>query len=215
MLVLVHSLFRWGSGRDIVLGAVPVVVEHAVAVMTEPSGPANALGGAAVLLFPAAAGVAARYRAVAREHLVEQAKLQDRELLARELHDTVAHHVSAIAIQAQAGLVLARSAPAGGATDALEVIDREAARALAEMRTMVGTLRDARGAAPPVPRHSLADLEGLAVSGSDSLRVDVELCGDLASADTRPVTGAIWDCQDYRSLRSARRSPSTAAPFPN
>jgi signal transduction histidine kinase len=180
VLVLVHSLFRWGSGRDIALGAVLVVVEYAVAVVTDSGGPGDALGGAAVLLSAAALGVAARYRAVAREQLVEQAKLQERELLARELHDTVAHHVSAIATQAQAGLVLARSVPAGGATEALEVIDREAARALAEMRTMVGALRDARGSAPPVPRHRLADIEALAASGADSLPVDVELCGDLA-----------------------------------
>ena len=95
VLVLVYSLFRWGAGRDIVLGTVLVVLEYAVAVV--PSGPGDAVGGAAVLLFAAAAGVAARYRAAVRENLVEQTKLHERELLARELHDTVAHHVSAIA----------------------------------------------------------------------------------------------------------------------
>ena len=32
-------------------------------------------------------------------------------MLARELHDTVAHHVSAIAVQAQAGRALAATSP--------------------------------------------------------------------------------------------------------
>ena len=203
VLVLVQSLFRWGSGRDIALGAVLVVVEYAVAVVTDSSGPGDALVGAAVLLSAAALGVAARYRAVAREQLVEQAKLQERELLARELHDTVAHHVSAIATQAQAGLVLARSVPAGGATEALEVIDREAARALAEMRTMVGALRDARGSAPPVPRHRLADIEALAASGAGSVQVDVQLCGDLAELAPSPESALYRVAQE--SVTNTRR----------
>jgi signal transduction histidine kinase len=67
-------------------------------------------------------------------------------LLARELHDTVAHHVSAIAIQAQAGQFLADSRDLRGAADALRVIADEASRTMAEMRSIVGTLRDRDGA---------------------------------------------------------------------
>lgn len=180
VLVLVYSLFRWGSGRDIVLGSVLVVVEYVVAVVTEPSGFQDALGGAGVLLAAAALGSAARYRSVGRERLVEQAKHQEREALARELHDTVAHHVSAIATQAQAGLVLSRADRDSGAVESLKIIDREAARALAEMRTMVAVLRDDRARAPRTPRHGLADLDALAASGPHSLPVIVERCGDLA-----------------------------------
>ena len=79
----------------------------------------------------------------APEHDVEaEAKLRERQVLARELHDTVAHHVSAIAIQAQAGRFLAGQDSLQGATDALEVIEEEAARALDEMRSMITTLRE-------------------------------------------------------------------------
>ena len=208
VLVLVSSLFRWGSGRDIVLGTILVVVEYAVAVVTDASGPGDALGGAAVLLFAAAVGVAARYRAVAREHVVEQAKLQERELLARELHDTVAHHVSAIAIQAQAGLVLARSSSADGATEALEVIDREAARTLAEMRAIVGGLRDRQDPASLAARRRVADIERLAAPGTDSLRVDVELCGDLA--DLAPSLEAAIYRVAQESITNARRHANGA-----
>lgn len=90
--------------REQVLASIVLVA--AVIVSTDFNGAGDTIGGVAVLLFVAALGVAMRYRAMAREHLVAQAKLQEREQLARELHDTVAHHVSAIAIQAQAGLVL-------------------------------------------------------------------------------------------------------------
>ena len=180
VLVLVYSLFRWGAGREVVLGIAIITLEFTVSTITDFSGPEDALGGAAMLLFAAALGVAIRYRAVAREQLINQAKLQEREHLARELHDMVAHHVSAIAIQAQAGLVLAGSASPGGATESLETIEREAARTLAEMRSMVGALRD-RGNQPPlVPGRHLADIERLSQSGTDALRVDVELRGDLS-----------------------------------
>ena len=46
--------------------------------------------------------------------MLQEVKLREREQLARELHDTVAHHVSAIAIQAQAGQAVAASRPAAG-----------------------------------------------------------------------------------------------------
>ena len=180
VLVLVYSLFRWGAGRDLVVGTGIVALAYIDSLVFDVTGPAEAIGGAAILLFTMALGVAIRYRAIARQQLVEQVKLHEREQLARELHDTIAHHVSAIAIQAQAGLVLARSASPSGATEALEVIDREAATTLTEMRAMVGALRSSRHEVAPVtPGHRLVDIERLAATGTSSLRVEVEQRGDL------------------------------------
>ncbi|MEI5579442.1 histidine kinase dimerization/phosphoacceptor domain-containing protein, partial [Streptomyces brasiliscabiei] len=81
-----------------------------------------------------------RFRVNSRLREKERAKLREREQLARELHDTVAHYVSAIVIRAQAGRALAASRP-DAAVDALAVIEEAASRTLAEMRTMVGVLR--------------------------------------------------------------------------
>lgn len=181
VLVLVYSLFRWGAGRDLVVGTGIVALAYVDSLVNDVTGPDEAIGGAAVLLFTMALGVAFRYRAIARRELVEQVKLHERAELARELHDTIAHHVSAIAIQAQAGLVLARSTSPSGATEALEVIDREAATTLSEMRAMVGALRSDRSeVAPVLPGHRLLDIERLAATGTSSLRVEVEQRGDLS-----------------------------------
>jgi len=118
-----------------------------------------------------------RYRANSRLREEDQVKLLEREQLARELHDTVAHHVSAIAVQAQAGRALAASQP-DAAEGILEVIEEEASRALAEMRNMVGALR--QGEEPDLaPQRGVADIERFAHSAGDRPRVDVELSGDL------------------------------------
>lgn len=127
--------------------------------------------------------------------------MQERELLARELHDTVAHHVSAIATQAQAGLVLARSASGGGAAATLEVIAREAGNTLAEMRSIVGGLRDRDGRAT----HQLAvtDLDALAASGAGSPVVSVERRGDLT--DLSPSVASTVYRVAQESVTNARR----------
>ena len=181
VFLLAYSLFRCGSGRDAAIGLGFMALSFLASVATDFSGVAATIGGAAVLLFAAALGVLVRYRSTAREQLVEQGKVEERAQLARELHDTVAHHVSAMAIQAQAGLFLARSSSLSGATEALEIIDREAAQTLAEMRTMVGALRDRDKQPALAPQGRIADIERLAANGTASLRIDVELCGELTN----------------------------------
>ena len=75
----------------------------------------------------------------------------------------MAHHVSAIAVRAQAGRVVAATDPSA-ALDALVVIEEEASRALTEMRLMVSALRD-DDAAELAPQRGVADIERLAAGG--------------------------------------------------
>ena len=106
-------------------------------------------------------GVAFRWRAAARARELDRVKLLEREQLARDLHDTVAHHVSAIAIQAQAGTAVASTDP-DAAAEVLRVIEGEASRTLDEMRSMVRVLR--RGDAAELRRApGIADLRQLAM----------------------------------------------------
>ena len=181
VLVLDYSLFRWGSGREVLLGLGAMATSTAVIVAANFTGVDDAIGGPVVLLFVAALGGAVRFRATSRTELIERAKLQEREQLARELHDTVAHHVSAIAIQAQAGLFLAQSSSLTGATEALEAIEGEAARTLDEMRVMVSALRDRERQPDVMPICGLDDIKRLPSRSAGRTIVDVQLTGDLAS----------------------------------
>jgi signal transduction histidine kinase len=128
-----------------------------------------------------------------------EVKLREREQLARELHDTVAHHVSAIAIQAQAGQAVAASRPAA-ALEALAIIEREASRTLTEMRTMVGALR-AGDEAALAPQPVSSDIDRLAVS--TTLPVIVERSGDLA--DLNPLVDRALFRLAQESITNATR----------
>jgi signal transduction histidine kinase len=184
VVLLPYSLFRWGSGREIVIGLAFILVALFVGLAVDNTGLVDSVFGSMFLLFPATLGAAVRYRSSSRVRELDQVRLREREQLARELHDTVAHHVSAIVIRAQAGRVVAATDP-GAAMDALVVIEAEASRTLAEMRVMVAGLR-ADDAAELAPQPGVADLERLARSAG--LLVDVDLSGDLD--DLGPSVGA-------------------------
>ena len=141
VLVLVYALVRWGAGREIVIGLAVVLVAAVIGAVADYTGPAELFGGFGILAAATAGGAAFRYRAESRRRATDQIRNQERVGLARELHDTVAHHVSAIAVQAQAGRTMAGQRPEA-AIEALSVIEGEATRTLAEMRAMVRVLRD-------------------------------------------------------------------------
>ncbi len=179
VLLLLYSLFRWDSSRHAAIGLAATSIPLLLSILDPADDlPAStAIGGSLVLLFSAALGASVRYRDRARVRGMDQVKLLEREQLARELHDTVAHHVSAIAIRAQAGRVVAATDPAA-ALDALLVIEEEASRTLAEMRAMVGALREGAEAAL-APQQGVADIERLTTRSEDRPRVDVQLDGEL------------------------------------
>jgi signal transduction histidine kinase len=184
VLVLPYALFRWGSGRHGTIG-MAFILGGSVVSEVLAGNVADAIAGVPFLLLPAALGATVRYRASSRLREREQITLREREQLARELHDTVAHHVSAIAVRAQAGRTLAASRP-GAAVEALEVIEDAASRTLTELRAIVGALRDG-DEADLTPQRGVADIARLAGT-TDGPRVDVELSGDLDGL--RPMVGA-------------------------
>lgn len=189
VVLLFYAVFRWGSGRDAVVGLAAPVLPGLLSSFDEEVPASTTLAGALFLLLIAAVGVSVRYADNARRRGMDQIRLLEREQLARELHDTVAHHVSAIAIRAQAGQVVAATDPEA-AVQALVVIEQEASRTLAEMRTMVGALR--QDAEPDLaPPRGVAQIKDLATAPGDRPRVQIELAGILD--DLRPsVDAAIY-----------------------
>src|SRR5690606_27244534 len=168
---------RWGNGRALIVGAAIVLANVVVSAVTGTT-LGDLIGGAGFLAIVVTLALALRFRARARMRELDRAKLMEREMLARDLHDTVAHHVSAIAIRAQAGLATVAANP-DAAADALRVIEAEASRTLAEMRSMVRVLR--QGEAPELtPGRSLTDIEQLASAEGDP-HIDVRVSGDRES----------------------------------
>jgi signal transduction histidine kinase len=206
MLVLPYALFRWGSGREAAIGFAIMFVAVCLSMLSERTIFSDVVGGFAVLFATTALGGAFRYRTGARMRALDQVKLLEREQLARDLHDTVAHHVSAMAIRAQAGLATSATHP-NAATDALRVIAAEASRTLAEMRVMVRVLRRNQPAELE-PSRRIADLEQLASDARVGPSVDVKISGDLDDSD--PSVGAAIYRIAQESITNARRHARNA-----
>ncbi|MGW7365494.1 sensor histidine kinase [Streptomyces sp. NPDC054841] len=106
---------------------------------------------------------AARLRAEQTALLAEmdrrQAVIAERARMARELHDMVANHLSAIAIHSTAALSLDKPSTT---RQALTVIRENSVEGLAEMRRLIGLLRDSSsGDAEPATAPTLAGLDAL------------------------------------------------------
>jgi signal transduction histidine kinase len=200
-LVVVYAVIRWGSGREAIAGLAVVLASATFSMVLSSSPVADVVGGSVVLLAAIALGAAFRYRARAGAREVEQVRLLERERLARDLHDTVAHHVSAIAVRAQAGLATSVARP-GSAEDALRLIEAEASSTLAEMRSMVRVLRR-DGPAELAPAARIADLRGLAQRDDGGPDVDVRIDGDV-DAVPPAVAAAVYRIAQ-EAVTNARR----------
>ncbi|MCU1444170.1 MAG: putative two-component system sensor kinase [Cryobacterium sp.] len=200
LILLPYAVFRWGTGRAITVGTALMLADLGFSTLAG-TGFADTLGEVAVVLPVIILGLALRFRANARVRELDRAKSFEREQLARDLHDTVAHHVSAIAIRAQAGLAMAEQKP-DAATVALGVIEAEASKTLAEMRSMVRVLR--RADSPDLsPSPRIADLEQLAHVEAGAPSVDVHITGDTGSVPP-PVGAAVYRLAQ-ESITNARR----------
>ncbi|MGW1164849.1 sensor histidine kinase [Streptomyces sp. NPDC002550] len=170
----------WITGLLTVLGGVVPA-----AVWRDPAALLIGVGVGVVALAPAATGwvvrnhrdaaEAARLRAEQTALLAEmdraQAVTAERARMARELHDMVANHLSAIAIHSTAALSLDDP---GTSRQALTVIRENSVEGLAEMRRLIGILRDSSGDLEPAATPTLDGLAAL-VQGARANGLDVRL----------------------------------------
>jgi signal transduction histidine kinase len=136
-----------------------------------------------------------------------QAAMGERARIARDLHDVVAHHVSAIAVQAESARLTTKDLPEEGRAH-FEAIGQTARDALTEMRRLLGVLReDANGEAARDPQPSLARLNEL-----------VETARGAGSPVTLTLEGAVAtlppgiDLCAYRILQEALTNVRRHAP---
>jgi len=153
----------------VVLGASGALVGRGV---TGPFWAFSSLGavlfGALVLGGAWAIGRAVRRSRCYAEQLAEQAVVEERLRIARELHDVVAHSLGVIAVKAGVANHVPESAP-----DALRVIASTSREALAEMRRMLGVLRAEEPLRPAPGLTELPELADVAREMGVEVSVDV------------------------------------------
>jgi signal transduction histidine kinase len=149
-----------------------------------------------------------------REERDRRAVAEERERIARELHDVVTHHVSVIVIQAGAAERALDRRPAD-ARAAIEAIDQTARQALADMRRMLGILGRATPGAVPAEGgdRDLAPMPGLDRLGEliDHVRaagMPVELS---VAGERRPLDPGI-ELSAYRIVQEALTNALRHAP---
>lgn len=154
-----------GEPRAVATGAI-----QAAGFLVVPlwwAGNVRATSEVAVLAEERAALASANAEGLARiEELRRRDAVQaERRTMARDLHDVVAGHVSAVAIRTGAAL----AGPAGRERETLEMARTSSLAALEEMRAMILLLRADDPAAGPVSAPgTLADLAGVVAGHRDA-----------------------------------------------
>jgi signal transduction histidine kinase len=116
----------------------------------------------------------------------EAARAAERERIAREMHDVLAHRLSLLSLHAGA-LEYRPGAPAAEVEETARVVRESAAAALEELRDVVGVLREGTEGETRRPQPTLADLPGLIEdSRAAGMRIEDEV--ELpAGADAAPA----------------------------
>ena len=195
-LVGMYSVAAWGSRRAaLVAGGVAAAV--VAVVMSLPRTDADLVDAAFASLGLAGAWVlgdrARVQRALAaelsdravrlereREGEARRAVASERARIARELHDVVAHHVSMMVVQAEAGPLAVERDPARAA-GAFEAIAATGRQALVEMRRLLGVLRGDGQAPSLAPQPGLDQVPSLVEQvGRAGLEVELVVEGEKA-----------------------------------
>jgi signal transduction histidine kinase len=134
-----------------------------------------------------------------RRHSGERALLEERQRIARELHDVVAHHMSVIAIQAEAAPYKTADPPPE-LVESFADIRASALAGLSELRRVLGVLRT--GGRDTAPQPGLSELDALLDSArSGGVSVTVTRSGN-------PVT--LPDGVDLSAYRIVQEALSNA-----
>jgi signal transduction histidine kinase len=113
-----------------------------------------------------------------QEEHARAATVEERARIARELHDVIAHNVSLMVLQAGAARQVLEREP-GRVREPLLSIEESGRQAIAEMRRLLGILRENGGPLSLSPQPSLAQLGELAESAERSgLKVDLRVQGE-------------------------------------
>ncbi|MEU9231248.1 sensor histidine kinase [Streptomyces subrutilus] len=195
-----------GFGMSVLLGS---GYGTGLAQMAVTSAFALAIASSVQIRRSARAEVSAQQEVTAVER-DKRTLLEERTTIARELHDVVAHHMSVVAIQAEAAPYRVKNPPPE-LEAAFATIRENAVAALTELRRVLGVVRSADYEAPDAPQPTLASLDGLLANVREA-GLSVE----------KTVTGAVRELPQgvelsaYRIIQEAlsntlRHAPGAAA----
>ena len=205
-----YSFARWIPDLRGLLGIGVILAVLLADYVTDPRShdATDVVFVAALVLPPYVVGRITRRLAVQSEQLrTQQAMLtelavrDERDRIARELHDVIAHSISAMVVQTAAAEDLLRSDP-DRAAQLLRSVARSGRRALAETGRLLHLVRDDTDELGLHPPPGLVDLPALVESFRESgLHVDAE----LALPDSLP--GGV-DVSVYRIVQEALTNAS-------
>ncbi|MFG3656749.1 sensor histidine kinase [Streptomyces sp. NPDC047706] len=136
--------------------------------------------------------------------------LEERTTIARELHDVVAHHMSVVAIQAEAAPYRVENPPPE-LEHAFVTIRENAVAALTELRRVLGVVRAEDYEAPEAPQPALADLDALLANVRDAgLTVDKTVTGAVRELPQGVELSAYRIVQEALS-NTLRHAPGASA----
>jgi signal transduction histidine kinase len=182
-----------GPQRDRTVASVLLAGTAAIAFYAGAHGPTELL-----VAWLAGLAIAVGVRGLRpRRPAAERAVADERERIAGELHDVVAHSVSAMVVQAGA----ARRRTGEPARAALEAVEGAGREALTELRRLAGVLRRDEDEPPLAPQPSLASVSGLVrCARLGGLEVHLRIEGEV-----RPLPAGV-DLTAYRVAELALHS---------
>jgi signal transduction histidine kinase len=197
----------------IALGLVAVACPVAVSVVQDPSEIAVGIWILGVAL-PWVLGLAAARQAqltaqleATRRELADQALLEERRRIARDVHDLVGHGLAAVMLQVTSARHVLRRDPEA-AEEALRSAEEVGRRSMGELRRTVGLLRsDDEVATPPPPVPTAQEIPALVDHArAGGLAVELKMRGDLARV--APGVGvALYRVAQEALSNAARHAP--------
>ena len=139
----------------------------------------------------------AEQQRISDDERARRALLEERARIARELHDVVAHHMSVIAIQAEAAPYRVPDPPEELASS-FATIRASATEGLRELRRVLGVLRADGAAGDPAPQPDLGRLDEL-VAGVAAAGLTVTT---TVTGDPRPLPPGV-ELSAYRIVQEA------------
>ncbi len=214
--LLAVVLTGWHQLRPLVVVLVVLTMATPLVVMALQG--EDAIGGPIWVLgiaFPACMGWAFHRQEMlsaeleqTRRQLAEQAVLEERRRIARDVHDLVGHGLAAMMLQVtSARHVLNRDPQA--ADDALSAAEDAGRRSMRELRGTVALLREGDSAVAP-PSPSLIEIAGLVdAARGGGLSVEYRVAGDQQSVD--PVVGlTLYRIAQEALANAGHHSPQAA-----